>query len=89
MMLLFIASLLRAFLFAYGGMTAAVVVHGRLLKAVMKAKIAFFDNTPHGRILNRLVELISKSVLWNRLRNTRFLIRNWASIFTKIIKQRN
>ncbi|RUS92073.1 hypothetical protein EGW08_000097 [Elysia chlorotica] len=46
-------TLIRAFLFAYGGICAATVVHKRLLSAVLKAPISFFDSTPIGRILNR------------------------------------
>ncbi len=46
-------SLLRAFLFAYGGMRAAAAIHGKLLRAVLRARMSFFDNTPLGRILNR------------------------------------
>jgi ATP-binding cassette subfamily C (CFTR/MRP) protein 10 len=57
-------SLLRAFLFAYGGMRAAAAIHGKLLRAVLRARMSFFDNTPLGRILNRStldVPLISHS----------------------------
>uniref|UniRef100_A0A4W5RYK3 ATP-binding cassette sub-family B member 6 n=1 Tax=Hucho hucho TaxID=62062 RepID=A0A4W5RYK3_9TELE len=43
----------RAFLFAYGGIRAATVVHNRLLDTVLKATVTFFDTTPLGRILNR------------------------------------
>ncbi|XP_041696380.2 ATP-binding cassette sub-family C member 10 [Coregonus clupeaformis] len=43
----------RAFLFAYGGIRAASVVHNRLLDTVLKATVTFFDTTPLGRILNR------------------------------------
>ncbi|GFR60827.1 multidrug resistance-associated protein 7-like [Elysia marginata] len=46
-------TLIRAFLFAYGGICAATVIHKRLLSAVLKAPISFFDSTPIGRILNR------------------------------------
>jgi ABC-type multidrug transport system fused ATPase/permease subunit len=46
-------SLLQAFLFAYGGMRAAAAIHGKLLRAVLRARMSFFDNTPLGRILNR------------------------------------
>jgi len=46
-------SLLRAFLFAYGGICAARRIHSKLLRVVLRGKIAFFDNTPVGRILNR------------------------------------
>ncbi|XP_073732038.1 ATP-binding cassette sub-family C member 10 [Misgurnus anguillicaudatus] len=43
----------RAFLFAYGGICAATIVHKRLLSSVLKAPMTFFDTTPLGRILNR------------------------------------
>lgn len=48
-----IFSLLRAFLFAYGGVQAATKIHKQLLKSIMKSKVTFFDFTPIGRILNR------------------------------------
>ncbi|XP_054865638.1 ATP-binding cassette sub-family C member 10 isoform X2 [Amphiprion ocellaris] len=44
---------LRAFLFAYGVICAASVIHNRLLDRVLKATVSFFDTTPLGRILNR------------------------------------
>ncbi|XP_012990856.2 multidrug resistance-associated protein 7 [Esox lucius] len=43
----------RAFLFAYGGIRAASVIHNRLLSTVLKATVTFFDTTPLGRVLNR------------------------------------
>uniref|UniRef100_A0A8C3IML1 ATP-binding cassette sub-family C member 10 n=1 Tax=Chrysemys picta bellii TaxID=8478 RepID=A0A8C3IML1_CHRPI len=46
-------TILRAFLFAYGTIRAATVIHSRLLQRVMKATVTFFDITPTGRILNR------------------------------------
>ncbi|KAH1019384.1 hypothetical protein HUJ04_009210 [Dendroctonus ponderosae] len=46
-------ALVRAFLFAYGGVVAASRFHKLLLKSVIKAKSSFFDITPLGRILNR------------------------------------
>ncbi|XP_064623538.1 ATP-binding cassette sub-family C member 10-like [Lineus longissimus] len=46
-------TLLRAFLFAYGGICAAKIVHSDLLKSILQAPITFFDTTPIGRILNR------------------------------------
>ncbi|KAK8730961.1 hypothetical protein OTU49_007721 [Cherax quadricarinatus] len=48
-----IFTLMRAFLFAYGGICAAKFLHRQLLDAVLYAKISFFDNNPMGRILNR------------------------------------
>ena len=46
-------SLMRAFLFAYGGVCAARTLHSKLLKTVIRGKILFFDLTPVGQILNR------------------------------------
>ncbi|NXK54352.1 MRP7 protein, partial [Chauna torquata] len=46
-------TILRAFLFAYGTIRAATVIHSRLLQRVIKATVTFFDTTPVGRILNR------------------------------------
>ncbi|NXY25088.1 MRP7 protein, partial [Atrichornis clamosus] len=46
-------TILRAFLFAYGSLHAAAVIHKRLLQRVLKATVTFFDTTPTGRILNR------------------------------------
>ncbi|TSS35866.1 Multidrug resistance-associated protein 7 [Bagarius yarrelli] len=43
----------RAFLFAYGAIHAATIIHRRLLDSVLKATVTFFDITPLGRILNR------------------------------------
>ncbi|NWX23536.1 MRP7 protein, partial [Aegotheles bennettii] len=46
-------TILRAFLFAYGAVRAATVIHNRLLQRVLKATVTFFDTTPTGQILNR------------------------------------
>ncbi|NWR73859.1 MRP7 protein, partial [Centropus unirufus] len=46
-------TILRAFLFAYGTIRAATVIHSRLLQRAIKATVTFFDTTPTGRILNR------------------------------------
>ncbi|NWW63280.1 MRP7 protein, partial [Ifrita kowaldi] len=46
-------TIVRAFLFAYGALRAAAVIHSRLLQRVLKATVTFFDTTPTGRILNR------------------------------------
>ncbi|KAM3964152.1 LOW QUALITY PROTEIN: ATP-binding cassette sub-family C member 10 [Aphomia sociella] len=48
-----IFTIMRAFLFAYGGVEAATRIHKILLKVIVKAKVKFFDITPLGRILNR------------------------------------
>ncbi|KAM7471627.1 hypothetical protein LguiA_009810 [Lonicera macranthoides] len=47
-------TLVRAFSFAFGGLRAAVQVHDRLLNKLVDAPVNFFDQTPTGRILNRL-----------------------------------
>ncbi|PWA42410.1 ABC transporter C family member 13 [Artemisia annua] len=49
-----ILTLVRAFSFAYGGLRAAIHVHNNLLKKLVDAPVSFFDQTPSGRILNRL-----------------------------------
>ncbi|XP_033313580.1 multidrug resistance-associated protein 7 [Bombus bifarius] len=46
-------TLMRAFMFAYGGIQAAISIHKQLLKVVVRAKAVFFDIQPFGRILNR------------------------------------
>ncbi|XP_063184853.1 ATP-binding cassette sub-family C member 10 isoform X4 [Chroicocephalus ridibundus] len=46
-------TILRAFLFAFGTIRAATVIHNRLLQRALKATVTFFDTTPTGRILNR------------------------------------
>eukprot|EP00058_Branchiostoma_floridae_P004581 XP_002590069.1 hypothetical protein BRAFLDRAFT_83311 [Branchiostoma floridae] len=48
-----IFTLFRAFLFAYGGICAARVLHDQLLNSILQAKIQFFDTTPIGRVVNR------------------------------------
>ncbi|CAG9765420.1 unnamed protein product [Ceutorhynchus assimilis] len=48
-----VLTLIRAFLFAYGGIVAAQKFHKYLLKSVLKGKSHFFDITPVGRLLNR------------------------------------
>ncbi|GBM02676.1 Multidrug resistance-associated protein 7 [Araneus ventricosus] len=48
-----IFTLFRAFLFAYAGIKAAITLHNRLLKIIMKGASSFFDVTPLGRIMNR------------------------------------
>ncbi|KAF8770810.1 Multidrug resistance-associated protein 7 like [Argiope bruennichi] len=48
-----ISTLFRAFLFAYAGIKAAIALHDRLLKVIMKGASSFFDVTPLGRIMNR------------------------------------
>ncbi|KAF7405702.1 hypothetical protein HZH68_005071 [Vespula germanica] len=48
-----IFTLIRAFIFAYGGIQAATFIHKHLLKTVIKARNIFFDIQPLGRIINR------------------------------------
>ena len=45
-------TLFRAFLFAYGGVEAAKVVHKKLLTSILKAPIGFFDTTPVSNTIN-------------------------------------
>lgn len=47
-------TLARAFSFAFGGLRAAIKVHDTLLNKLINAPVQFFDQTPSGRILNRL-----------------------------------
>ncbi|KAL5152694.1 ABC transporter C family member 13 [Glycine soja] len=47
-------TLVRAFSFAFGGLQAATKVHNKLLNKLVNAPVQFFDQTPGGRILNRL-----------------------------------
>ncbi|EZA61102.1 hypothetical protein DMN91_004524 [Ooceraea biroi] len=46
-------TLIRAFIFAYGGVQAAIMMHKQLLRIIMRAKTIFFDTQPLGRIINR------------------------------------
>jgi len=48
--------LFRSFLFAYGGLRAARLLHDQLFRAVLGASMAFFDAHPVGRILNRFAQ---------------------------------
>lgn len=47
-------TLARAFLFAYGGVVAAKDLHGRLLHRVFTSTMLWWDQSPWGRVLNRL-----------------------------------
>ncbi|XP_066936141.1 ATP-binding cassette sub-family C member 10-like isoform X2 [Clytia hemisphaerica] len=48
-----VLALIRAFLFAYGGVKAAKYFHTHLLDTILKAPVIFFDTNPIGRIINR------------------------------------
>jgi ABC-type multidrug transport system fused ATPase/permease subunit len=52
----------RAFSFAFGGLCAAVHIHGSLLENIISAPVCFFDQNPSGRILNRLAPWLH--LLW-------------------------
>uniref|UniRef100_A0A914YMM3 Uncharacterized protein n=1 Tax=Panagrolaimus superbus TaxID=310955 RepID=A0A914YMM3_9BILA len=47
-------TLIRAFLFALGGIISARKLHQKLLKVVLNSKLAWWDETPWGRVVNRL-----------------------------------
>lgn len=47
-------TLLRAFLFAYGGIVAAKNMHANLLHRLLEAPLSWWDHTPAGRVINRL-----------------------------------
>uniref|UniRef100_F1KQC7 Multidrug resistance-associated protein 7 n=1 Tax=Ascaris suum TaxID=6253 RepID=F1KQC7_ASCSU len=47
-------TLMRAFIFAYGGIVAARNLHRRLLHRVLNASISWWERTPSGRVINRL-----------------------------------
>uniref|UniRef100_M4B546 Uncharacterized protein n=1 Tax=Hyaloperonospora arabidopsidis (strain Emoy2) TaxID=559515 RepID=M4B546_HYAAE len=44
----------RSFLFAYGGLRAARAMYHKLVQSVFAASLRFFEQTPVGRVLNRL-----------------------------------
>lgn len=46
-------TLVRAFIFAYGGVCAAVTLHDQLLKSIFHTTLTFFDLTSFGIIINR------------------------------------
>ncbi|TKR89661.1 hypothetical protein L596_013728 [Steinernema carpocapsae] len=49
-----IFTLIRAFLFAYGGVVSAKNLHKNVLRKVLRASLAWWDSTPAGRVTNRL-----------------------------------
>mmetsp|Transcript_26640 Transcript_26640/g.35003 ORF Transcript_26640/g.35003 Transcript_26640/m.35003 type:complete len:573 (-) Transcript_26640:187-1905(-) len=48
-----VATLLRSFLFAFGGLKAAKTLHDKLFGTVLACPMSFFDKTPLGRLMNR------------------------------------
>lgn len=48
-----VLTLIRSFVFAYGGVVAALKLHNQLLTKVFRAPVLFFDLTAFGRIINR------------------------------------
>lgn len=48
-----IAILIRSFLIITGALRAAVTIHEKMLHAVMRSPVSWFDQVPLGRILNR------------------------------------
>lgn len=48
-----LVTLVRAFIFAYGGVKAAITLHDRLLTSIVKTSLLFFDLTAFGIIINR------------------------------------
>lgn len=49
-----IASFIRSFSFAYGGIRCAEYIHNDLLKKLIVKPLLFFDQNPLGRIVNRI-----------------------------------
>uniref|UniRef100_A0A1I7XLX4 ABC transmembrane type-1 domain-containing protein n=1 Tax=Heterorhabditis bacteriophora TaxID=37862 RepID=A0A1I7XLX4_HETBA len=47
-------TLIRAFLFAYGGIRAARNLHSSLLSRLLQAPVSWWDRTPSGRVINRI-----------------------------------
>ena len=46
-------TLFRAFLYAYGGVCAAKVLHKKLFHSILRAPTAFFDVTPVSHTLGK------------------------------------
>jgi ATP-binding cassette subfamily C (CFTR/MRP) protein 10 len=46
-------TLIRSFIFAYGGIKAAKLTFNELLDNVLEAPVSFFESNPLGRVLNR------------------------------------
>ncbi|KAF8382283.1 hypothetical protein PRIPAC_71425 [Pristionchus pacificus] len=49
-----ILTLMRAFLFAKGGIVSAKTLHENLLHKLLSAPLSWWDRTPTGRVINRL-----------------------------------
>ena len=49
-----VLSLIRAFVYVYSCTLASKSIHDKLIKNLFKARIKFYDNTPQGRIINRV-----------------------------------
>ncbi|CAI4223347.1 unnamed protein product [Auanema sp. JU1783] len=47
-------TLIRAYLFAHGGIVAAKTLHKNLLHKLLQTSTAWWDRTPAGRVINRL-----------------------------------
>ncbi|KJH49297.1 ABC transporter, ATP-binding protein [Dictyocaulus viviparus] len=47
-------TLIRAFLFAYGGILAAKYLHFNLLRKLLMTSMSWWDRTPSGRVINRI-----------------------------------
>ncbi|XP_052827296.1 ATP-binding cassette sub-family C member 4 isoform X1 [Octopus bimaculoides] len=50
---IFLFSLLKAFMFYWSCIQSSVTLHNSMYDSLMRAKIAFFDENPVGRVLNR------------------------------------
>ena len=73
-------SFLRSFLFAYGGICAARILHQRLLGVVLKAKTWFFDTTPLGKYKDSSVNTVSINTVLDLTRFFSFNINTVSSI---------
>ncbi|XP_036361692.1 multidrug resistance-associated protein 4 isoform X2 [Octopus sinensis] len=50
---IFVFSLLKAFMFYWSCIQSSITLHNSMYDSLMRAKIAFFDENPVGRVLNR------------------------------------
>ncbi|KAJ9120944.1 hypothetical protein QFC22_002880 [Naganishia vaughanmartiniae] len=58
----FVIGLLQSINGMIGGLRASKVIHTRMLDSVLRSTIRFADTTPSGRIINRYVCLLTKTV---------------------------